>query len=434
MNDTGNVIYFPVGEPLLLAEVQSMLQGSLRGLSSNFGVTTQYVLRLLKSTEHCSIDSLSTATKKSLLSLEMQEEHLKSCSWIDQQSVELCLLQDDMDKISSKSKALAEIAELQASIAAATDQKKSQNALKKSKQQLQNKQDNLSKQEQSEQKRYNDLLRQAAILRTKIDVGHQKAQSQPDAAIASQLKYTVEFLIAVGFVKKAASSSSSSPCSSSDILELTQLGLFASCITQCHEIALTQAVFAGVGDIVMHDPILLTGWLSLFVANEQDEQQGNRKDCPTSSSLPDNIPKSLHDACSSAIDLAASLFHDMHKSFKVFSEVKLQDKDNNGRTTTTGGGGGTTGGGGPSSPSQLFSIFVGPMLSWVRREEHFEHICLNHGFFEGNFVRALQRIVNLFNELLVAFEITNQPEWVNCVQRAREEFIYGILLVDSIYV
>jgi hypothetical protein len=43
-------------------------------------------------------------------------------------------------------------------------------------------------------------------------------------------------------------------------------------------------------------------------------------------------------------------------------------------------------------------------------------------------------MVNLFNELLVAFEITNQPEWVNCVQRAKEEFTYGILLVDSIYV
>ena len=219
MNGPGNVIYFPVCEPLLLAEIQSMLQGSLRGLSSNFGVTTQYVLRLLKSTELCSIDSMRVATKKSLLCLEMQEE-----------------------------------------------------------------------------------------------------------------------------------------------------------------------------------------------------QQGNRKDCPTSSSLPDNIPKSLHDACSSAIDLAATLFEGMHKRLKVFSEVR--DKHHEG----------------PPPPSQLYSIFVSPILSWIRRDEHFEHICLNHGFFEGNFVRALQRMVNLFNELLVAFEITNQPEWVNCVPRAREDFIYGILLVDSIYV
>ena len=417
MNDIGNVIYFPVSEPLLLAEMQSMLQGSLRGLSSNFGVTTQYVLRLLKSTEQCSLDSLRVATKKSLKSSEMQWERQDSYSRVDQLSVELCVLQDDIAKIASKSKSLAEIAELQASIAT---QKGSQNALKKSKQRLQNMQDNLTKQEQSEQKRYNDLLRQAENLQKKIDSSHQQAQSPSDAAIANQLKDTVEFLRDAGFVKLASSSSSSSSlsssCSSSDILELTQLGLFASCITQCHEIVLTQAIFAGVGDIVMHDPILLTGWLSLFVANEQDEQQGNHKDCPTSSSLPDNIPKPLHDACSSAIDLAESLFNDMHKCFKVFSEVR--DKNNEG----------------PPPPSQLISVFISPALSWIRRDEHFEHICLNHGFFEGNFVRALQRMVNLFNELLVAFEITNQPEWVNCVQRAREEFTYGILLVDSIYV
>jgi hypothetical protein len=121
------------------------------------------------------------------------------------------------------------------------------------------------------------------------------------------------------------------------------------------------------------------------------------------------------------------------------------------------------------------------MYIWASKMEggHFEQICLDYGFFEGNFVRCLQRMVNLFNELLLAFEVrafifyyiiifnyiffflnyvyvciyvyfyfhfhshmnflllmqlTNWPEWVNCVQRCKEEFEYGILLVGSIYI
>jgi hypothetical protein len=50
----------------------TMLSGPLRVLASNFSITTQYVLRLLKSTEQPSEEGMLAATRKSLLSQEME--------------------------------------------------------------------------------------------------------------------------------------------------------------------------------------------------------------------------------------------------------------------------------------------------------------------------------------------------------------------------
>jgi superfamily II RNA helicase len=68
LDTVGNVIYFPIDKPLLLAEMVTMLSGPLRVLASNFSITTQYVLRLLKSTEEPTESGMLNQTRKSLLS------------------------------------------------------------------------------------------------------------------------------------------------------------------------------------------------------------------------------------------------------------------------------------------------------------------------------------------------------------------------------
>jgi superfamily II RNA helicase len=108
--------------------------------------------------------------------------------------------------------------------------------------------------------------------------------------------------------------------------------------------------------------------------------------------------------------MASALFNEMHRSFSVLSDSQ------------------------GAAPEQLYTTFIEPMHAWCEKSSHFEAICQDHGFFEGNYVRALQKMVNLFNEMLLAFEITNQPEWVNCIQACKETFVHGILLVESIYI
>ena len=148
----------------------------------------------------------------------------------------------------------------------------------------------------------------------------------------------------------------------------------------------------GFANDFKHDPALLCAWLSLFIGTEQDEQKG-KNNAAKATPVPDYLPANVKAACESTLEMAAGLFAEMHKSFSVFSDSQ-----------------------GNAAPEVLYTTFIAPMHAWSEKTEHFEEICLNNGFFEGNFVRALQKMVNLFNELLMAFEITNEPEWVNCIQ------------------
>lgn len=398
LDKVGNVIYFPVEDPLLLPEIQSMLAGPLRVLSSNFSVTTQYVLRMLKSLPACTEAELFQATRKSLLSIEMQLLYEGK----EKQMAELLADQDkvraSMKEVARRTPVLGEISELQTSL---NTDKLGQGAVKKLRQKIQSKLAELSKQEQQEQKKYEELCKRDVMLNEALQIIQQDILSAPDADIKRQMSLTIEFLVSAGFVFISTET---------DTLHLTQDGLFASCITQCHEIILTRAVLLGFAHDFLHDPALLCAWLSLFIGTDKDEQKGRERSA-LPSPVPDYLPASLKDACNVTMEMSSALFSEMHRSFGVFSDSQ-----------------------GSAAPDQLYTTFIGPMHSWSLKEEHFEAICLNNGFFEGNFVRALQKMVNLFNELLVAFEITNQPEWVNCIQMCKESFVHGILLVESIYI
>jgi superfamily II RNA helicase len=397
LDKVGNVIYFPVEDPLLLPEIQSMLSGPLRVLSSNFAVTTQYVLRLLRSLPASTEADLFRATRKSLLSIEMQMAFADKEKQIAQLLTTVDGYRQSQQDIARRYPILAELSELQKSLVV---DKLGQGAVKKLKQKIQSKLAELSKQEQAEQTKYAELSRQEGLAMESLERLQSDLLGVPDAGIKEQLAFTVGFLIQSGFVFTAESGT----------LHLTQDGLFASCITQCHEIILTRAIMLGFANDFRHDPALLSAWLSLFIGTEGDEQKGRDRSA-AGPQVPDSFPPSLKDACQSTMDMAAALFSEMHRSYSVLSDCD-----------------------GTAAPEQLFTTFLEPMHLWAQRSEHFEAICLNHGFFEGNFVRALQKMVNLFNELLLAFEITNQPEWVNCIQTCKEAFVHGILLIESIYI
>lgn len=397
LDKVGNVIYFPVEDPLLLPEIQAMLGGPLRVLTSNFAVTTQYGLRLLRSLPASTEAELFAATRKSLLSVEMQMAFAEKEKQIEELLKTVDGYRQSKADIAKRSPTIAEIAELQRSLAV---DKLGQGAVKKLKQKLQSKLDVLSKQEQTEQTKYAELSRQEGLAAEALERLQSDLLGVPDGAIKEQLALTVGFLIQSGFVFT----------SEAGTLHLTQDGLFASCITQCNEIVLTRAVMMGFANEFRHDPALLSAWISLFIGTESDEQKGRDRSA-TGTDIPAHLPPPVRDACQSTIELAAALFHEMHRSYAVLSECD-----------------------GGSAPEQLYTTFVEPMHAWAEKSEHFEAICLNHGFFEGNFVRALQKMVNLFNELLLALEITNQPEWVNCIQTAKENFVHGILLIESIYI
>jgi superfamily II RNA helicase len=396
LDKVGNVIYFPVEDPLLLPEIQSMLSGPLRVLSSNFSVTTQYVLRLLRSLPASTEAELYTATRKSLLSIEMQMAFADKEKQIAALLVDADRLRQGMQDIAKRHPVLAEIAELQRSL---SEDKLGQGAVKKLKQKVQSKISELSKQEQADQTKYAELSRQEGLLQESLARLQQDMLGVPDAGIKEQMSFTVGFLISSGFVFT----------SDAGTLHLTQDGLFASCITQCHEIVLTRAVLLGFANDFRHDPALLSAWVSLFIGTDADEQKGKNRSAQ-SAPVPDHLPAAVKEACNSTIDMASALFNEMHRSFSVLSDSQ------------------------GAAPEQLYTTFIEPMHAWCEKSSHFEEICQDHGFFEGNYVRALQKMVNLFNEMLLAFEITNQPEWVNCIQACKETFVHGILLVESIYI
>ena len=417
----GNVIYFPIDEPILLNEMNSMLKGPLKVLSSNFNITTQYILRLLRSLPYNTINNLYNITQKSLLSIEMQllyqEKEINKNNLI----LNLNELNNNINNILIQTNNLNEIINIEKSL---KYDKLSQGNTKKLKQKLSNLFTNLSKKEINDYNKLNDLIKQEIILNENIKNIEIDLNNIPDIGIKIQMEYTIDFLISSNFIFKstvpitipttttttAIDNTIDTPTTTiSNTLHLTQDGLFASCITQCNEIILTRAIHLGLANEFRHDPILLSAWLSLFIGTESDEQKNKNNTVPT---LSEDLPVPLQEACMNTIDIATTLFNEMHLNYTIFSE------SNNNSTTS----------------EQLYTTFIYPIYTWCTKTQNFEEICLENGFFEGNFVRALQKMVNLFNELLLAFEITNQLEWINCIQTCKETFIHSILLVESIYI
>jgi superfamily II RNA helicase len=171
---------------------------------------------------------------------------------------------------------------------------------------------------------------------------------------------------------------------------LTTKGIFANYLNQCHEIMITEAMLTRkLADAFMHDPSNLAAWLAVYI----DE----------------NCAK--EDALTGATDLGLDAVACGEEVHDELVRIGLSDG---------------------AGEFKLSTKYVDPVWEWCQGA-HLQTVCQTYDIFEGNMVRALQKLINLIDELKAAFDAINGVEWANALETTKTLIRRDVLQVDSIY-
>ena len=166
---------------------------------------------------------------------------------------------------------------------------------------------------------------------------------------------------------------------------LTMKGVFANEIHQCDELGLTEAVWDRQ---LPSDPRMLAAWLAAFV----DEGEGREE-----------IGRSADSVGLDAVQLADKIADEMVEA-------------------------------GIAPPPRRPTLrYVDPAWEWCEGSS-LDTLCATYEMFEGNVVRALQKLVALCDELVSAYRATERHACIAQVEAARALVARSILTTGSLYI
>ena len=163
---------------------------------------------------------------------------------------------------------------------------------------------------------------------------------------------------------------------------LTVKGVFAQHISQCSEVLITEALFRGLAEPHRKDPSSLCAWLAVFI---DDGGSGSELAVPPATDV--------------GLDVIA-----LEQTLEI------------------------------PAVSAVSARYVDPAWEWCQGTVHMQTICGAYGLFEGNVIRAFQKLLSVIDELAVAYEAIQDMVWVQDLGNARAAVARDVLSVSSIYI
>lgn len=383
LDTLGHVIYFPITHPLIAHDMQNMMQGPIHKITSKFQATTHYVLRGICSRHSDSMSSIFDITHNTLMHTEYMQHQKGYMQQLEEAKAEKQALEDKLDSL-DPSKQMRNVYEMVRQL-----QAKMHLAPPKNKKNLQRQIEDctagLSKQEQRcfDQialcnHRMDDLCRDIAMYEADIERAPSLLHEDIDKCVAMLTKYG--YLTNVDVSKDL------------QVTNVTPKGIFANELSQCHEITLTEIMFHPSMEQYRQDPHSLACVLSIFLDDREDTED-----------------QSLHDL------LGSSLGSFVQQKIQYAEDIQEELVQN-----------------GIPCGFAISTKFTGPVRDWCEGI-HFEQICKDYQIFEGNMIRALQRLSNLLDEMKKGYEAVQKLEWAQSVEHVKELITRDILVTDSIY-
>jgi superfamily II RNA helicase len=212
--------------------------------------------------------------------------------------------------------------------------------------------------------------------------------------LRSQVDSCIEFLIKMGYVFWH-DSIVDQDVALLDMHNMTAKGTFASAIAQCNEVMITELLYSKLLNPYRDDPVAIASILAIFL-----DDQTKLEDDPFES-LADIVGFKHTNVLHIAVNKTEDVFEDMRRHNIVV-------------------------------PYQVSSKYVGPIFNWCTGD-HFQSVCQNYNMFEGNFIRALQKLSNLLDELKSAFEIVQDHVWAQAIEKTKVCVVHDLLKTQSIY-
>jgi len=364
----GNVIYFPVNDPISITEMETMMLGSIKKISSKFAISTHYILRSVNGGGSASI---LEQTQNSLMQREnntMQHgcvEHSAACT-------------KELEALTSRIEELDPDRSLRTVLDISRAAKTKGSSQSQQKQQQRNAEKALAELNKSDRARYDQVAKfaeQIAGLRQRIATLEHDQHTIP-MMLATDIATCTSFLVEKGYLQEEPQA-------------LTIKGTFANYISQCHEVMITEAMLTRrLADPYKNDPQNLAAWLAVYI------DEGSSAEDTGSTDLGRD-----------AVEVGLGIYDELMR-------IGLSDG---------------------LGEFKLSTKYVDPVWEWCG-EAHFQYVCQQYAIFEGNMVRALQKLVNLIDELKAAFEAINQLDWVVALDKTKALVGRGIINMDSIYI
>ena len=382
----GNVIYFPIHDPLSISEMETMMLGSIRKISSKFSVSTQYVLRSLMSQDG-EPSSILDLTRQTLMQKENLHMETGCVGQRDEctrelETIETRILETDPEG------ALSQLYDTIHTYRLAINSNIRPKGRKGCVASLRQAELEVSQLSKSDRVRYDSIVKlggHKVALKVRLAELDADIQNIP-GALERDMQLCVDFLSRRGYMLADSSTTIHELRKS----HLTTKGIFANYLNQCHEIMITEAMLTRkLADAFMHDPPNLAAWLAVYI----DE----------------NCAK--EDAVAGATDLGLDAIACGEEVHDELVRIGLSDG---------------------AGEFKLSTKYVDPVWEWCQGA-HLQTVCQTYDIFEGNMVRALQKLINLIDELKSAFDAINGVEWVNALETTKTLIRRDVLQVDSIY-
>jgi len=369
LDTVGNVVYFPVYDPVTSSEYQAMIQGSVKRIQSKFTVSTAFVLR----------SAFADKPEPLLTQIEASLQYQENQRMIKGSSIKTAELTQKRENLEIQLASLSEYAELYEKQKEREREKEKHTDKKKGRGLVSHSMELLSKSQQLEFDAYVHYRQQAE------ELDRQLAEMDKDRGLLSQLlqqecETTTQFLIEKGYLIHGAPTRAN----------LTVKGLFAQNIHQSHEVILTEILLeAKMAESIREDPMMLGPWLALFIHEGGGDSESTEIRPGTDLGL-------------DALAYGETLYDDLVRY-------------------------------GETASFKLSSRYIDPVWEWCNGA-HIQTICQQYDLFEGNLLRALQKLIGLLDELEAGFTMIQRLDWVQSLGAVRELVKRDILKVESLYI
>ena len=367
----GHVIYFPLREPVTGEEKRSMMLGQIKRITSKFNVSTHYVLRSVGALRRGSVENVGALTRGSLMHAEYLKQERGCRVQLENVEAQIERVKGLLNEENSEG-----LRTLAADVAAAplAGGKGSKAAVAALKARV----EALSK---AERCAYDTIVKwkgEARALEERRATLLRESRDLP-TLLHEDIVRVADFLCERGYLMRDEADGG---------LELTVKGVFANHINQCHEMLLTEPLFAkNVGS--QKDPKTLCAWLATFI----------------------------DDSACSAEALPVAPYTDLGKGDVEAGEVLFDAMNKAGID---------------AGEFTMSLRYVDPVWEWTEGA-HVQTLCQTYGLFEGNLVRSLMRLVSLLDELKSAFESIQWIEWMVAVEAAKALVVRDVLMTESLY-
>lgn len=388
LDTVGHVIYFPVNDPVTSTEFNDMVKGRIRRITSKFAPTTGYVLRALYA--RASADAGGGILENAVASLRHQENMREATAAVRVLAETEAKRRDILTRMNELSNNEGDEPPYYGDMYSDLQdiERKTVKNYKQAKRIYENRIANMRVSQASGYMRYLANCRELERVEELIAEVTRDGAAAPEL-MKSALNVTVDYLVRNGYVVTAdAASNEDSLCRSN----LTIKGLFAQEINQAHEIMLTEAIFSE-GERTPHPPLdsepeNLAAWLAVFI----DEGGSAELTVPAATSLGADV---------------------VEQSERIQFELQTAYID--------------------SSELRVSLRYVDPVYEWCKGA-HIQSIAAGYCLFEGNILRALQKLVNLIDELEKGFTLIQRLDWVKALDSVRALVKRDVLNIESIYV